>query len=227
MFYFLPTSSISRPTRNPTTWVYLRPRNERPCCPIPVYYAIRTGSIFLFRQIHRRVLSTLCPTNIRRCSPWLEGSFSLFFFVMSANLVLVARPLFKDRRSRVIRASQIKKSLCRNICVPMSVSQFLHYKMELTSMCIAVLTLCACTPPLDQVLQLWDFLLAFGVHLNVLCVIAQLLLMRDEVMSSLRCVIVSVLHVHAGLNTSFDHAAPCAFSEHFLPLTLYQLSELP
>lgn len=51
---------------------------------------------------------------------------------------------------------------------------------------IAVLTLCACTPPLDQVLKLWDFLLAFGVHLNVLCVIAQLLLIREEVMSSSR-----------------------------------------
>jgi cell cycle arrest protein BUB2 len=49
---------------------------------------------------------------------------------------------------------------------------------------LAVLTLCACTPPLDQVLRLWDFLLAFGVHLNVLCVIAQLLLIRDDVMSS-------------------------------------------
>ncbi|KAF8532558.1 rab-GTPase-TBC domain-containing protein [Gautieria morchelliformis] len=48
----------------------------------------------------------------------------------------------------------------------------------------SVLTLCACTPPLDQVLQLWDFLLAFGVHLNVLCVIAQLLLIREEVMNS-------------------------------------------
>ncbi|KZT23917.1 bub2 protein [Neolentinus lepideus HHB14362 ss-1] len=46
----------------------------------------------------------------------------------------------------------------------------------------SVLTLCACTPPLEEVLHLWDFLLAFGVHLNVLCVIAQLLLMRDEVM---------------------------------------------
>ena len=55
-----------------------------------------------------------------------------------------------------------------------------------TELYLAVLTLCACTPPLDQVLQLWDFLLAFGVHLNVLCVIAQLLLMRDEVMNSSR-----------------------------------------
>ncbi|KIY43289.1 TBC-domain-containing protein [Fistulina hepatica ATCC 64428] len=48
----------------------------------------------------------------------------------------------------------------------------------------SVLTLCACTKPLDQVLQLWDFLLAFGAHLNVLCVIAQLLLMRDDVMKA-------------------------------------------
>ena len=54
---------------------------------------------------------------------------------------------------------------------------------------LAVLTLCACTPPLQQVLQLWDFLLAFGVHLNVLCVIAQLLLIRDDVMKSSRCVL--------------------------------------
>ncbi|KZP00893.1 rab domain-containing cell division control protein [Calocera viscosa TUFC12733] len=48
----------------------------------------------------------------------------------------------------------------------------------------SVLTLCACTPPLPEVLHLWDFLLAFGLHLNILCVIAQVLLIRDEVMSS-------------------------------------------
>lgn len=48
----------------------------------------------------------------------------------------------------------------------------------------SVLTLCACTPPLDQVLKLWDFLLAFGVHLNILCVIAQLLIMRSQLMES-------------------------------------------
>ena len=51
-----------------------------------------------------------------------------------------------------------------------------------------MLTFCACTPPLEQVLHLWDFLLAFGVHLNVLCVIAQLFLIRDELLASPRCV---------------------------------------
>ncbi|KAJ7585197.1 bub2 protein [Mycena floridula] len=48
----------------------------------------------------------------------------------------------------------------------------------------SVLTLCACTPPLDEVLKLWDFLLAYGVHLNVLCVISQLILMREDIVGS-------------------------------------------
>ncbi|ETN43276.1 uncharacterized protein HMPREF1541_02435 [Cyphellophora europaea CBS 101466] len=48
----------------------------------------------------------------------------------------------------------------------------------------SVLTLCACTPPLPEVLKLWDFLFAFGVHLNVICVVAQLLLMRQKLYDS-------------------------------------------
>ena len=48
----------------------------------------------------------------------------------------------------------------------------------------SVLTLCACTPPLPEVLQMWDFLLAFGVHFNVLCVVAQLHIMRNELLES-------------------------------------------
>ncbi|ODN77115.1 hypothetical protein L202_05647 [Cryptococcus amylolentus CBS 6039] len=48
----------------------------------------------------------------------------------------------------------------------------------------SVMTLCACTPPLEEVLQLWDFLLCFGLHLNILCVIAQLLLIKQDLMES-------------------------------------------
>ncbi|OXB33615.1 cell cycle arrest protein BUB2 [Cryptococcus neoformans] len=48
----------------------------------------------------------------------------------------------------------------------------------------SVMTFCACTPPLEEVLRLWDFLLAFGLHLNILCVIAQLLLIRQDLMDS-------------------------------------------
>ncbi|KAI9860654.1 MAG: hypothetical protein M1824_002945 [Vezdaea acicularis] len=50
----------------------------------------------------------------------------------------------------------------------------------------SVLTLCACTPPLPEVLHLWDFLFAWGPHLNILCIVAQLILIRDEILGSPR-----------------------------------------
>ncbi|BGP46062.1 CDC16 protein [Rhodotorula kratochvilovae] len=46
----------------------------------------------------------------------------------------------------------------------------------------SILTFCAATPPLREVLELWDFLLAWGAGLNVLCVVAQLCAMRDELL---------------------------------------------
>ncbi|GAM37807.1 hypothetical protein TCE0_033f08039 [Talaromyces pinophilus] len=48
----------------------------------------------------------------------------------------------------------------------------------------SVLTLCACTPPLPEVLHLWDFLFAYGPHLNILCIVAQLIRMRDAILQS-------------------------------------------
>ncbi|KAG4439863.1 hypothetical protein IFR05_004639 [Cadophora sp. M221] len=48
----------------------------------------------------------------------------------------------------------------------------------------SVLTLCACTPPLPEVLRLWDFLFAYGAHLNILCIVAQLVILRTSILSS-------------------------------------------
>lgn len=50
----------------------------------------------------------------------------------------------------------------------------------------SVLTLCACTPPLPEVLRLWDFLFAYGPHLNLLCIVSQLVLIRDQLLNSPR-----------------------------------------
>jgi cell cycle arrest protein BUB2 len=52
----------------------------------------------------------------------------------------------------------------------------------------SVLTLCACTPPLPEVLHLWDFLFSYGPHLNILCIVAQLIRMRDTILGSSRYV---------------------------------------
>ena len=48
----------------------------------------------------------------------------------------------------------------------------------------SVLTFSACTPPLSEVLVLWDFLFAYGPHLNILFVIAQLNLIRGQLLES-------------------------------------------
>ncbi|KAK4987948.1 CDC16 protein [Elasticomyces elasticus] len=48
----------------------------------------------------------------------------------------------------------------------------------------SVTTMCASTPPLLEVLQLWDFLFAYGPHLNLLCIVAQLVLIRDQILGS-------------------------------------------
>ena len=53
----------------------------------------------------------------------------------------------------------------------------------------SVLTLCACTPPLPEVLHLWDFLFAYGPHLNILCIVAQLLMLKDQLLASPRYVL--------------------------------------
>ncbi|KAJ3230717.1 hypothetical protein HDU81_004287 [Chytriomyces hyalinus] len=47
-----------------------------------------------------------------------------------------------------------------------------------------VMTFSSCTPPLGEVLKLWDFLLSYGVHMNILCIVGQLVLMRNEILKS-------------------------------------------
>lgn len=48
----------------------------------------------------------------------------------------------------------------------------------------SVLTLCACTPPLKSLLRLWDILLAYGTHMNILFVVAQLVVNRSVLLDS-------------------------------------------
>lgn len=48
----------------------------------------------------------------------------------------------------------------------------------------SVLTLCACTPPLKALVKLWDFLFAYGTHMNILFIVAQLIINRSTLLKS-------------------------------------------
>jgi cell cycle arrest protein BUB2 len=71
------------------------------------------------------------------------------------------------------------------ICDP-KLFHWLHHKGLNASIYAfpSVLTMCACTPPLPEVLQLWDFLFAYGTHLNIVCIVAQLVLIRDQILGA-------------------------------------------
>ncbi|KAG7195501.1 budding uninhibited by benzimidazole- protein [Scheffersomyces spartinae] len=48
----------------------------------------------------------------------------------------------------------------------------------------SVITLSACTPPLTRLLKLWDLLFAYGTHMNIFFIVAQLILNRSVILKS-------------------------------------------
>ncbi len=47
-----------------------------------------------------------------------------------------------------------------------------------------VKSLSAIGRPFTQLLKLWDFLIAFGPHFNVLCVVAQIIMIREKLLAT-------------------------------------------
>lgn len=54
-------------------------------------------------------------------------------------------------------------------------------------------TFSASTPPLAEVLHLWDVMFAFGFHLNILFVLAQLVRRRTKILSSTRYIAICIV----------------------------------
>lgn len=50
------------------------------------------------------------------------------------------------------------------------------------------MTFSACTPPLSEAVLLWDVFMAKGFHWSLLCVVAQVLLIRGKLMGERRFV---------------------------------------
>ncbi|CCF56815.1 hypothetical protein KAFR_0B05190 [Kazachstania africana CBS 2517] len=48
----------------------------------------------------------------------------------------------------------------------------------------SILTLSSCNKPLDQVRKLWDFMFAYGFHMNILFVVAMLVTIRNKILES-------------------------------------------
>lgn len=107
-------------------------------------------------------------------------AFSLFSKLLKTYIPLYVLPTLNGALDGVKLVD-----LCLQIIDP---KLFNHLKAHMLTAKIyalpSVLTLSACTPSLSQVLELWDFLFAFGCHNNIFFVIAQIILIRDEILNS-------------------------------------------
>jgi len=95
----------------------------------------------------------------------------------------------------------------------------------------SVLTLCACTPPLPEVLRLWDFLFAYGAHLNILCIVAQLVMLRQSILTSPRFAgYLEKVVIHADLQyspTKILRSFPPIQAETIKEVTLTLIKKIP
>ncbi|KAH3899773.1 Bub2p SCDLUD_004061 [Saccharomycodes ludwigii] len=95
-------------------------------------------------------------------------------------------PTYLDRNlTGVYKGCQLVE-ICLFIIDP-TLSKFLRQEHLLTAEIYGVpsiLTLSACTPPLHQVIKLWDFMFAYGFHMNLLFIVAQLVLIRTELLNN-------------------------------------------
>ena len=75
--------------------------------------------------------------------------------------------------------------ICLRIIDP-KLSQFLNDNLltaEIYGM-PSILTLSGCNKPLDQVCRLWDFMFAYGFHMNILFIVAMLVTIRGQILRS-------------------------------------------
>ena len=82
-------------------------------------------------------------------------------------------------------------SVCSILCSSLPLFSFICLRASPRSRVLlspasppGVSSLSASVRPFEELVQLWDFLLTFGIHLNILAVVAQVILLRDKLLAT-------------------------------------------
>ena len=108
-------------------------------------------------------------------------------FAILHHLITRQIPLYITRNLDGVHTALSLVDLVLKIIDPV-LSEFLDSKFLKAEIYAfpSVLTLCACTPPLKSLIKMWDFLFAYGIHMNILFVVAQLIRNRSTLLKSLQ-----------------------------------------
>jgi cell cycle arrest protein BUB2 len=128
---------------------------------------------------------TYCQGMNTICAPFLYTMNELEAYYCFVKLITVKTPLYWLSSHIGVEAG------CKLVdeCLAVVDSELYHHlaSRSLQAYVYAfhcVSSLCASIPPFTELIKLWDFLLAFGPHLNILCVTAQILALRSQLLAS-------------------------------------------
>lgn len=137
----------------------------------------RPGTASSSQELYVQGMNVLCAPFLFVARSEVEA-FALFQYFITRECPAYVRSTMDGVHSGIRLMDR-----CLEV-VDSELAERLRYKDQLTVFAFpSVMTLCACTPPLKELLHLWDFLFAYGPHLNILCIIAQLMRMRDALMT--------------------------------------------
>ena len=176
----------------------------------PIYDKIKndTGRTFQTDQSFKEIVSEEALIRCLSCFAWqtqeTESRFEITTYVQGMNILLA--PLLYTCPSEPM-AFRLFSTLCYSlvptyitnnlvgvangaklldICLKLidpKLSKFLGDNLltaEIYGM-PSILTLSSCNKPLDQVCKLWDFMFAYGFHMNILFIIGMLVKIRKKI----------------------------------------------
>lgn len=158
---------------------------------------IRVLSCFAWDVLHHNNNNNNRKTSLPQLSPYVQGMNVLlapFLYVCPTEPIAYKLfhticyqmiPTYLNQSLSGVHVAAKLLDKCLKIIDP-KLSKFLADNL-LTAEIFgipSILTLSACNKPLDQVIKLWDFMFAYGFHMNILFIVAQLVLNRQAIMVS-------------------------------------------
>ncbi|QLQ80126.1 hypothetical protein HG537_0D01260 [Torulaspora globosa] len=141
----------------------------------------RNGSVNKIHQVSTYVQGmNVLLAPLLYSSPSEPMAFQLF-----SKLCYTIIPTYLDNNLTGVHNGAKLLDICLKIIDP-KLSKFLSDNLLTAEIygIPSILTLSSCNRPLDQVCKLWDFMFAYGFHMNILFVVALLVTVRTKILKS-------------------------------------------
>jgi len=144
---------------------------------------VRTLNAFVLK--YEGTSFTYCQGMNTVCAPFLFAMSEVDAFFAFCKFVTQKFPLYWVSAHIGVQAGCELVDQCLKAVDTELAAHLDRFKLHAYLYAFACISsLCASVPPFSELLKLWDFLVTFGPHFNVLCVVAQIISLREQLLQS-------------------------------------------